>query len=140
MLFHRGFTFMEFLIAVAIVAILAAIAVPTYIHYTRKMHYSEIIAHADRLKSTVAACLTNNKGVATGCDGGTHGIPANIVNNTLGAVNGVTVIDGVITVVPNNSNGITAKDTYILTPTYSQETGTSWKVTGGGCDSGFVVC
>ena len=52
-----GFTLMELLIAIAIVAILAAVAVPTYIHYTRKAYYAEVIMAGDRLKPAVSACL-----------------------------------------------------------------------------------
>jgi prepilin-type N-terminal cleavage/methylation domain-containing protein len=131
-----GLTLLELLIAIAIIAILAAIAVPTYLHYTRKAYYSEIIQTAIRYKTAVAECLHQRKGVLADCDAGAYGIPPNMTGGS-GQVASVTVVDGVITVVPVNSNGIRTTDTYILTPAYTQY-GITWTTSGGGCSSGLA--
>lgn len=138
--FTSGFSLMELLIAIAIIAILAAVAVPTYIHYTRKGYYADIVKQAQSLKTSVEACIQANSGTKTGCDGGTNNIPPNVASGTgQGQVHSITVKNGVIKVIPRATNGISATDTYILTPKYSEKSIT-WTVSGGGCTSGFVSC
>ncbi len=137
-LLNRGFTLLELLIAIAIVAILAAVAIPAYLNYLAKAHLSELMTGADRYKASVAECLDINRGTATNCDGGSGGIPANITSGP-GNVSTITISDGVITAVPRVQNGLIATDTYILTPTWSNS-GTTWAVSGGACSKAYVKC
>lgn len=127
---------MELLIAIAIVAILAAIAIPTYLHYTKKAYYSEVVQTADRYKVAVASCLEQNGGSLAACDAGAYGIPPDITSG-VGQVASATVANGIITITPQATNNILATDTYILTPTYSTN-GITWTPTGGGCTSGLA--
>lgn len=135
---NSGFTLMELLIAIAIVAVLAGIAIPSYVHYMKKSYFSEVIQTADRYKVAVASCLEERAGVLADCDGGSYGIPPDIAAGSgVGQVDSVTVANGVITVTPQASNGIAATDTYVLTPTYSTN-GITWTASGGGCTSGLA--
>lgn len=55
------------MIVVAIIAILAAIALPAYQNYTREARYSELVTAADGLKTSMTVCYAKNGDLAD-CD------------------------------------------------------------------------
>lgn len=122
-----GFTLLELLIAIAIVAVLAAIAIPNYVSYTNRAKFSEVVSTADALKMAVGACVTQ-LGTITGCNAGSNGIPA-AITTAVGNVKSTAVANGVITV---TGNGIGGGDyTYILTPTLDATSKhVTWAATG----------
>ena len=54
---HYGFTLIELMIVIAIVAILAAIALPAYLQYTKRAHFSEVIAATGPAKTAIEICV-----------------------------------------------------------------------------------
>lgn len=132
----QGFTLLELLITIVIVAILSAIAIPSYLSYTKKAYYSEIVRAASPAKVAVSACY-QSLGTLTGCTGGSNGVPADISTAT-GGVDTLATVDGVITVTPVAQHGILATDTYILTPTVSADGIITWVASGGGVTNGYT--
>ena len=109
---QQGFTLIELMIVVAIIAILVAIALPAYQDYVKKARFSEVMSIAESYKLAVGLCYQDQDPTLAACNAGTNGIPAAAAaTNTLAA--GMTVAAGVITM-----TGTTAAGGYtsVLTP------------------------
>ncbi len=95
----RGFTLIELMIVVAIIAILAAIALPAYQDYTVRARVSELAVLAGEAKNTVAENIVNNGGVmpADACLGVDLSVPAtakNTASMTCAAATGAIAVTG----------------------------------------------
>ena len=116
---QTGFTLIELMIVVAIVAILAAIALPAYQNYTKKARFSEVVASTGAAKAAVEVCYSNLNDL-TVCDAGSNGVPANPSGAT-GLLQSLTTTNGVITATAVGASGTPVNslegENYILTPT-----------------------
>ena len=129
---QQGFTLIELMIVVAIIGILAAIAIPQYQNYTGRAQLSDAITIAGGLKTAVGE-VYQVTGDSTSADSGSLGIPASIASGAGKYANGVSVVDGVITV-SMNATGVAScvqSKVVTLTPNWpsSQDAPISWTCT-----------
>lgn len=72
---QQGFTLIELMIVVAIIAILAAIAIPQYQNYVARSQITRMMGESGQLRTAVEDCMNNGRtaGIGTGateCDVG----------------------------------------------------------------------
>lgn len=133
--FPKGFTIIELLITLAIIAIIVVIAIPSYMNYTKRAYYSKVVQAAAPYKLGVSECY-HNTGALTKCDAGSNGVPT-ALTTPKDAVASIAVTNGIITVTPVAAKGVTTTDTYVLTPTASNNILT-WTASGGGVTAGYA--
>ncbi|MET4676519.1 MULTISPECIES: pilin [unclassified Luteibacter] len=92
---QKGFTLIELMIVVAIIAILAAIAIPQYQNYIIRTQVSEGMNLADGVKTAVSE-FYNNKGHFP-TNNQSAGLPANTASISGKYVTGVTIASGLVT-------------------------------------------
>jgi len=127
----KGFTLIELLIVIAIIGILAAIALPAYMDYTRKTRVSEIVNNMGAIKTAItawaaeftpagpmAADVSTAANIATNLGITVNGASVSPLKN-YGEV-GVTGLDNAlgnatITWTVNGIGGIPAGETLVLT-------------------------
>jgi len=134
---QKGFTLIELMIVVAIIAILAAIAIPAYQDYVIRAQVSEGLALADGSKTAIAEFQTN-KGYFPPSNASAGLAVAASINGAY--VTSVTNVSGLVTVVyggtkPANTK-ISAKT--LLLSAAGNAGSTVWKCKVGTIDPKFV--
>ena len=124
----KGFTLIELMIVIAIVAILATVAVPSYQNYTKKAAISELLQASAPLRAEVELCIYNT-GKTDNCSGGQNGIQADVTDATKQKyVKSTAVKSGAITVTGKNS---LENISYTLSASGTAATGVSWTASCG---------
>ena len=126
--YYLGFSLLELLTALSIIAIVSTYAIPSYQTYLLKARFSEIINLTNFYKNNISLALQAGYSPAE-INSGTHDLPisftptANIAN--------ITVKKAIITAIATDK---LKKVTYILTP---NEDGSLWGISGTCVEAGL---
>lgn len=118
---QRGFTLIELMVVIGIIAILSAIGFPAYQNYLRKAALTDLLQTFVPYRTAIELCALDHGGL-TPCDGGSNGIPSPTTTRYLSAM---SVAKGVVTLTGQESlNGLGVT----LTPTWDNAEGvTGWQ-------------
>ncbi len=90
---QRGFTLIELMVVIGIIAILSAIGIPAYQNYLRKAALTDLLQTFVPYRTAIELCALDHGGL-TPCDGGSNGIPSPTTTRYLSAM---SVAKGVVT-------------------------------------------
>lgn len=117
---QQGFTLIELMVVIGIIAILSAIGIPAYQNYLRKAALTDMLQTFIPYRTAVELCALDHGGTDS-CDAGANGIPSPATSRYVSAM---SVANGAVTLTGQESlNGLSVA----LTPVWDNGNGiTGW--------------
>ncbi|WP_432773438.1 pilin [Francisella salimarina] len=123
---QKGFSLVELMVVIAIIAILAAVAIPMYSNYTTRAKIGGALTAVGGVKSEIAEALANN---STPTDGTNVNMPTG-TSLTNATASGATIIMYLSTMPATANDNFSNTDTIALTATAANNQ-ISWTCAAG---------
>ncbi|HHL2558391.1 TPA: prepilin peptidase-dependent pilin [Yersinia enterocolitica] len=128
---QRGFTLIELMVAIAIIAILSGVGIPSYQRYIQKAALTDMLQAMVPYKIAVELCALEHTSLDS-CDGGKQGIPT---GGSSRYVSATTIDKGVITLTGQQT---LANLTLAMSPTLNNSGNIVWARTCTSSDSSIA--